>query len=105
MVPLKGHFRLMSLSPRIKYTYRHVSAFSISIFIGNHIEAHLVPSKVRVHRITVPFLIPFLLKTLHLDNPWWVGVASGRVLEPGTKGEGKMGDIRCSLEGCAECTQ
>ena len=53
-----------------------MSAFSnsISISIGIHPETHLVPSKVRVHRITVPFLILHfhVLKPCHLDNPWWL---------------------------------
>ena len=35
---------------------RHVAAFSISTSIRNHPETHLVPSKMRVHRITVPLL-------------------------------------------------
>ena len=52
--------------------HRHMSAFSISIPIGIHTEAHLVPSKVRVYRITVPrfIILLLLLKPCHLHNPW-----------------------------------
>ena len=51
-----------------------MSAFSTSVSISNHIETHLVPTKMRVHRITEPFLILlFLLTSLHLDNPGMVG--------------------------------
>ncbi len=72
--------------------HRHMSA---RLPIGIHPETHLVPSKVRVHRITEPhFILLFLLlKSSYLDNPWWAGVASGCILEPTTQGEG---NVRCA---------
>ena len=41
--------------------HRHMSAFSFTESISIHFEAHFVPSKVRVHWITEPFFVLFLL--------------------------------------------
>ena len=67
--------------------HRHMSAFRIVSPVCIYTETHLVPSKVRVHRITEPLFVLLLLvlKPLHLENPWWAWIASGRVLEPAMK--------------------
>ena len=72
--------------------HRHIGAFPHANSVCMHTETHLVPSKMGVHRIAEPHFIPLLLllKSFHLDDPRWAGIASGRVLEPGTEGEREL---------------